>query len=245
MTDLTPLLPKLEPLMRMLASENDGEALNAARALGRALKGAGADFNDLAERITAEPPSPKFAYGDEWHEGQKRKRPKADFVKPTAPRHRAPKPSGPPLWNKSDKRVRLAWLERIALADVMGMQAREFCAALRAGHHNQPDKRLKPGEAAEVDRIFADAWLKDLRPIADIVEGDRRAPLAWTGANREQVRHVLRQAIPYLPFKNGQFARGILTRLDTATSALSTPSLEELERIDRVLVQAYDLGARA
>ena len=48
MSTLAPVLPKLCPLICMLGSSNDGETLNAARAIGRVLQSAGSDFHDLA-----------------------------------------------------------------------------------------------------------------------------------------------------------------------------------------------------
>jgi hypothetical protein len=51
------ILPRVGSLLRMLASPADGEALNAARALGRALGGVGLDLNDLAE-VVEHPPTP-------------------------------------------------------------------------------------------------------------------------------------------------------------------------------------------
>lgn len=41
--------PRIQTLIRMLATDNDGEAVNAVRALGRALKAEGLDFHALAE----------------------------------------------------------------------------------------------------------------------------------------------------------------------------------------------------
>jgi hypothetical protein len=47
---------KVPSLVRLLASENDGEALGAARALGRVLSNEGMSFHDLADRLTHAPP---------------------------------------------------------------------------------------------------------------------------------------------------------------------------------------------
>lgn len=47
-----PLPPKAAPLIAMLASDNEGEAMNALRALKRVLGGAGMDFHDLARGST-------------------------------------------------------------------------------------------------------------------------------------------------------------------------------------------------
>lgn len=47
--------PRIAALVRMLASPVDGEALSAARAIGRTLVGAGVDFHALAEVIERGP----------------------------------------------------------------------------------------------------------------------------------------------------------------------------------------------
>jgi len=49
------LSPKAKTLIRVLASDNDGEALNALRALGRELRSNGCDFHDLADAAGAAP----------------------------------------------------------------------------------------------------------------------------------------------------------------------------------------------
>ena len=50
---LLALRPALAKLIRLLASDVDGEALAAVRALGRALKASGCDFHDLASIVEA------------------------------------------------------------------------------------------------------------------------------------------------------------------------------------------------
>ena len=47
--------PKLARLIRLGASENDGEALNAWRAIKRTLTSSGADLNALADEIETGP----------------------------------------------------------------------------------------------------------------------------------------------------------------------------------------------
>ena len=55
MGDLTPIRPRLAALLPRLASESDGEVVATARAIGRQLRRAGADWHALAEAVTAEP----------------------------------------------------------------------------------------------------------------------------------------------------------------------------------------------
>lgn len=51
MNALAPIAPRLVPLVRMLGSPVDGEALAACRAIGRTLDTAGLDFHDLADVV--------------------------------------------------------------------------------------------------------------------------------------------------------------------------------------------------
>ena len=48
---LAPVAVRIGQLIRMLASPQDGEALAAARALGRVLKASGQDFHALADTV--------------------------------------------------------------------------------------------------------------------------------------------------------------------------------------------------
>ena len=53
MNALAPIIHKLDPLVRRLASEKDGEVVACVRAIGRQLGKAGLTFHDLADRLTA------------------------------------------------------------------------------------------------------------------------------------------------------------------------------------------------
>lgn len=53
--------PKLAKLIAVLSSDRDGEVVATVRAIGRTLKGAGADFHDLAKAATAEPAAARRA----------------------------------------------------------------------------------------------------------------------------------------------------------------------------------------
>ncbi len=50
---LTPISDKLDPLVRRLASDKDGEVVACVRAIERQLEKAGLSFHDLADRLTA------------------------------------------------------------------------------------------------------------------------------------------------------------------------------------------------
>lgn len=53
---LSPHVTRLEKLLLMLSSDHDGEVLSAARAIGRTLQTAGADWHDLAGSLLAPAP---------------------------------------------------------------------------------------------------------------------------------------------------------------------------------------------
>ncbi len=53
MTDFAPILPKLDPLIRRLATDKDAETVACVRAIERQLIKAGLTFHDLADRLTA------------------------------------------------------------------------------------------------------------------------------------------------------------------------------------------------
>ena len=53
MTALAPIADRLDPLIRRLASDKDGEVIACVRAISRQLGKAGLTFHDLADRLTA------------------------------------------------------------------------------------------------------------------------------------------------------------------------------------------------
>lgn len=61
--------PKLPQLVRLLASDHDGEVVAAARAIGRALDSAGLSFHDLADRLSfhQETKTPHAPKAKAWH----------------------------------------------------------------------------------------------------------------------------------------------------------------------------------
>ena len=58
MSALTPILPKVAPLIGKLASDRDPEVLAAVRQLRRVLADSGLSFNDLAPAIEPQPKRP-------------------------------------------------------------------------------------------------------------------------------------------------------------------------------------------
>ena len=58
LTALAPVAARLDPLIRRLASSNDGERLACVRAIERQLDKAGASWHDLADQLTSAPETP-------------------------------------------------------------------------------------------------------------------------------------------------------------------------------------------
>ena len=244
MRDLAPILPKILPLVRMLATDSDGERLNAVRLLGKTLKSAGASFHDLADAIGGNP-AQVDEYGEAyWKPPSRRYAGSADFVAPRKPRRPPPKVSGPPLWEALNQAGRMAWLTKMTECDKLTVEQRTLAGELRAQAYSQPHKVMKPAQAAAINAIFAMAWVQYIRPIADVAPGDPRLPLRWSAANRESVKLVLQKAAPYLSHRDAQFARSAADRIQTNQHAFLDASNDELERLEQVLVEAYDLGAR-
>ena len=243
MTDISPLLPKIEPLVRMLASDHDHEALSAVRALGRVLLSGDASFHDLADALNR--PSPPDDREDAyWRRPQRRYAGSADFVAPRRSHRPPPKPAGPPLWEALNKAAKMAWLTRVAECERLTLDQRTAAGQLRAQFFSQPHRSVKPAQAAAINAVFFQAWIQDVRPIEDVRPGDARLPLRWTGTNRELVRVVLSKAAPYLSDKDAQFARSAAHRIEINPHAFVEASNDELERLERLLVESYDLGAR-
>lgn len=61
MTDLSPILPKLEKLVPRLASDADGEVVSTVRAIDRTLRGAGLDWHDFTSALGPALPPPRPA----------------------------------------------------------------------------------------------------------------------------------------------------------------------------------------
>ena len=92
--------PRLGSLLRLLGSPVDGEALGAARAIGRTLQGVGCDLHDLADTVE-HPPAPMVIY-------------RTEPAHQRRPRDRAysPKPNSSIEWPSSRKQQARATLER-------------------------------------------------------------------------------------------------------------------------------------
>ncbi len=102
---LHPVADQVAKLLAMLGSDQDGEALAAARALGRVLASAGLGFTDLAEAVR-QAPLQQTAREDE-----RSPSPKPDPFKPDPMK---PSPNMP-LWSDASRLDRLALLRQLIL----------------------------------------------------------------------------------------------------------------------------------
>ncbi len=57
MNAVAPVAARLDPLIRRLASDRDGEVIACVRAISRQLEKAGLNFHDLADRLAAPEPA--------------------------------------------------------------------------------------------------------------------------------------------------------------------------------------------
>jgi hypothetical protein len=136
MSALAPVLPKLCPLVRMLGSPVDGEALNAARAIGRVLQSAGSDFHDLARALE----TGERGAGD-------RARPDDNRSSPT--------------WFLLSRAHKLAWLEIILDHSEPGGWAEGF--ALNVRERVATGAPLTTKQAGCVQTLIMQAWQQGAR----------------------------------------------------------------------------------
>ena len=135
----TTIAPRIGSLLRMLASPADGEALNAARALGRTLGGAGLDLNDLAE-IVERGPAPVPLYRDPPTPARRPRRPNAD--------------RGHIDWSPSYRREVRETLEHGLVRLSFNEWEREFITSIIA-RLRDPRGRLTFRQAEVIDRLVA------------------------------------------------------------------------------------------
>jgi hypothetical protein len=67
-TPLAPIAPQLGKLVRLLASDRDGEVVAAARAIDRVLKSCRLDWHDLAEAICLPLPAVQPCDDRDWRD---------------------------------------------------------------------------------------------------------------------------------------------------------------------------------
>ena len=116
MASLPPtILPRVGALLRLLGSDQDGEALGAARALGRTLSASGLDLHALAD-VVENPPAPMVFY----RQPEPARRPRAP---------RAASPGGIELTSTRRRQV-IDALSRASARDALSAWEAEFCASI-------------------------------------------------------------------------------------------------------------------
>ena len=131
------ILPRVGALLRLLGSDQDGEALGAARALGRTLSAAGLDLHALAY-VVEHPPARMVLY------------PHAPARRPQAAR--AAKPGGVEL-SPIRRRQVIDGLTRAASRGALSAWEGEFCASVVAVLQG-PRPRLSARQHEIVERLM-------------------------------------------------------------------------------------------
>ena len=109
------ILPRVGALLRLLGSDQDGEALGAARALGRTLSASGLDLHALAD-VVENPPAPMVLY----RQPEPVRRPRAS---------RTSSPGGIELTPTRRRQV-IDALSRASARDALSAWEREFAASI-------------------------------------------------------------------------------------------------------------------
>ena len=150
-------LPKAMTFVRLLASDQDGEVVGAARALGRMLRRNGKDFHDIAALLTiagTPTPQPTWTPPPSWAESwtwtdEEDEKPKA--------------PAEPPDVKTMKRADQLAWcrlcLERLALERDDEVVVPDMASRLAGQGYYLNREQLKV-----MNRIVRRAWRLGLRP---------------------------------------------------------------------------------
>lgn len=146
-------IPKAMTFVRLLGSDQDGEALNAARALGRMLRRNGKDFHDLADLLTINGhpvPTPVWEPPPEWD---------WQDVEPEKPAE----PPGPPDVKKMTRSDQLAWL-RLCIEKLSLERQDEFVVPDMASRLAGWSYHLNREQLKVLNRVVRRAWRLGLRP---------------------------------------------------------------------------------
>ena len=139
----TSIQPRLGSLLRLLGSPVDGEALGAARAIGRTLQGVGCDLHDLADTVE-HPPTPTIVYRDR-HEAQPQWR---DY----AYTHR---PGSSIEWPPERKREARENLQRGLRRGLLTTWEEGFAYSIMPSLYDVFGRRLSDKQAVIVERLLA------------------------------------------------------------------------------------------
>lgn len=137
MNSLAPILPKLSPLILMLDSDSDGEALNALRALRRRLRADGFDFHDIVAAIEPRHPVRCGSAGQNHHRHER------------------------PVWSHLPTEGRLIWLRAIHDVSEPSTWQHDFTANIE--RLISAGRLLTPKQSAAAHSLLVDAWNRGLR----------------------------------------------------------------------------------
>ena len=134
-------IPKLPQLLLLLSSDQPGEVVTAAHAIGRALKTAGADWHDLAEAISRPEPAPVVIHVE---------------CPPARPR---PRPhDSAPTWAKLTLKQRRAFLQGLQDQPWLSAWETEFVTSIARQVSGWCPRDVSPKQTAVLDGLLARAW---------------------------------------------------------------------------------------
>jgi len=136
MSALVTIAPKLTKLIPLLDSDKDGEVVATARAIGRALKQAGADFHDLADAIS--------------------------FTAPAQRSPKQPQPPRTPTWAHVDNPQN--FLGQIKTEPWLSAWESEFVTSIRAQLAGFMPREPSPKQRAVLDRLVRRAVEHGVQP---------------------------------------------------------------------------------
>ncbi|WP_237482647.1 hypothetical protein [Lichenibacterium dinghuense] len=152
----TPIADRLSKLIPRLASDQAGEVVATAAAIGRTLAGAGLDWHDLAARLTGQTLTDLLAKADA--------RPTSPSPPPQRPAPPPkPEPSPWPTFGTTSHARRKLWLAAIAKdAEIMATVESDIFAAFRGRMADAPDA-VTTDDTRLFNRLARAAWTKGLR----------------------------------------------------------------------------------
>ncbi len=145
---------KIDAMIRLLASDKDGEVVNAARAIGRLLKAAGKSFHDLADAVAGKGGAmERRAYEPAYSPYNAWDPPYEDRERPPAPR-----------WGDLRPFERLDWISAILKKLTLDAGDQDAVTKLRFQLINRRDQGVIRAQVALFNRLMARAWKVGVRP---------------------------------------------------------------------------------
>ena len=158
---------RLGKLIPLLSSDQGGEVIAAATAIGRTLTGVGLDWHDLAQRV-AEPSITDFV-ADVFKAKQPTPPPTPEPTRaPPTPSKPKREPSPWPTWATLSRFQRLAWMDVIKTeADLMSAKEVEAFARFYRAHYTLSDGWSRK-DINLFNRGVRSLWERGWRPDARV-----------------------------------------------------------------------------